>query len=463
VQFTSTSNDVLTGLVEGTLYHRIGLGETLKTFDQLGEIVGVLGLDGNTHDRGHGELHDTNVVSLLVIGDGTRLQQVLIDSNQTDGVTAGDVLNRFDVTTHHQNGTLNVLDEKISLLARNVVGAHDADLGTSAYGSGEDTTEGVETSLIAGGYHLGDVQHERTRGVAVPDGGGTDIIHRTFVQVLNTILLGNDGRGEMVDNHVKEGLSSGQPLPHHSLEEGLGIEILLVGGELDSQRLNHLGVLVLLSIHDRVEQLVDGLQDKLHESSLASSDGSLGPFTGLGVEIVVAPQVLQHLVSHLVLGIFGGLTLLGSRLELSRIHVGELVEGETPLVETGSEGDGSLVRVDGNITEEFVLVSGDDDVDGLNGPLESLVGILRVQLELQEGTVHLVDHEYGFDTLTQSLTKYGFSLYTNSFDAIYDDEGTIGDTKSGSNLRGKVDVPRGIDKIDQESVSIGTHGKLLVR
>lgn len=171
VQFTGTSDNVLTRFVEGTLDHRIGLGETLKTFHQLGEIVGVLGLDGNTHDRGYGELHDTNVVGLVAVGNGTRLQQILIDTDQTDGVTARNVLNRLDVTSHHQNGTLDVLDEKIGLLARNVVRSHDADLGSSADSSGENTTEGVETSLIGGGYHLGDVKHERTSWVAVSDGG----------------------------------------------------------------------------------------------------------------------------------------------------------------------------------------------------------------------------------------------------------------------------------------------------
>lgn len=372
VQFTSTSNNVLTRLVEGTLYHRIGLGETLKTFYQLGEIVGVLGLNGYTHDRRYGELHDTNVVSLLVIGDGTRLQQVLINTNQTNGVTARDVLNRLYVTSHHQNGTLDVLDEKIGLLSRNVVRTHDANLGTSTDSSGENTTEGVETSLIGGGYHLGDIKHERARWVAVSDGLGASIIHRTFVQVLNTILLGNDRRRKMVDNHVKEGLSGRQPLLHDGLQKGLGVQVLLVGGKLDTQGVNHLDVLVLLTVHDGVEQLVDGLQNELNETSLSSSNRGLGPLLGLRVEVVITPQVLQHLVAGLLLGILRGLSLLRGRLHLGGVHVGELVQSETPVVKTRTEGNGTLVGVDGNITEEFILIGGNDDVYGLNGSLESL-------------------------------------------------------------------------------------------
>lgn len=50
-----------------------------------------------------------------------------------------------------------------------------------------------------------------------------------------------------------------------------------------------------------------------------------------GVEVPVAPQLLHHLV------------LLGA--ELGRVNLGELLESETPLVEAGSEGYGTLVGV----------------------------------------------------------------------------------------------------------------------
>lgn len=50
-----------------------------------------------------------------------------------------------------------------------------------------------------------------------------------------------------------------------------------------------------------------------------------------GVEVPVTPQLLHHLL------------LLGA--ELSGVDLGELLKGETPLVESGSERYGSVVGV----------------------------------------------------------------------------------------------------------------------
>ena len=67
------------------------------TLDKLGQIGGVLGLDGHTHDGGNGELHDLHVVGLLEGGDGTGLDQELIDANKAADVAARNVLNGLDV------------------------------------------------------------------------------------------------------------------------------------------------------------------------------------------------------------------------------------------------------------------------------------------------------------------------------------------------------------------------------
>lgn len=61
MQFTGTGNDVLARLLNDTLHHRIGLGQTLQTLHQFGKISGVLGLNSHTHDRRHGELHHLQV------------------------------------------------------------------------------------------------------------------------------------------------------------------------------------------------------------------------------------------------------------------------------------------------------------------------------------------------------------------------------------------------------------------
>ena len=49
---------------------------------------------------------------------------------------------------------LDALDEKIVLLARDVVGAHDAALEARGDGTSEHTSKGVEATFVVGGYHL---------------------------------------------------------------------------------------------------------------------------------------------------------------------------------------------------------------------------------------------------------------------------------------------------------------------
>ena len=77
--------------------------------------------------------------------------------------------------------------------------------------------------------------------------------------------------------------------------------------------------------------------------------------------------------------------------ELGSVGLGELLEGEGPLVEAGSEGDGSETGVDLDVSEELVVVGGDDDVDGLDGAAEGLVELLSGKLKLEEGAIDLVD------------------------------------------------------------------------
>ena len=107
VELTSTGNDVLTALGNPRLDTGVGLRQTLETLDELGKITGVLNLDGDLHDRGHGELHDLHVVCRLRGGESTALEQELIDTDETDDVTRRAVLDRLNVTAHHEHGTLN--------------------------------------------------------------------------------------------------------------------------------------------------------------------------------------------------------------------------------------------------------------------------------------------------------------------------------------------------------------------
>lgn len=132
----------------------------------------------------------------------------------------------------------------------------------------------------------------------------------------------------------------------------------------------------------------------------------------------------------------------------------ELADGESPSVETGTEADGTLVRVDLDVTEGLVEVGGDNDVDGLNGTGERLVQVLLGNLELQQGTIDLVDDADGLDALGEGLTKDGLGLDTDTGDTVDDDKSTIGDTESGGDLRREIDVTGGVDQVDQEVGSI---------
>jgi len=445
VELTSTSNNVFTRFRGVAKNARVRLGETLQTFNKLGKIVGVLDLDGDLHDRGDGELHDLQVVSSFRGGDGTRLEQELVNTDKTDNVTGRAVFDSLNLSTHHQNGTLNVLDEQIVLLARNVVGALDTDLLTGTDSTREDTTESVETTLVGSGNHLGDVKHEGGVGIAVLDTQSALIIVRTLVKHLHTVALSSDGRGEVDTDHFKQSISGRQELTHDGLEEGLTGLLLLLRLEGDSELLNHGVGEVGLAVHDGIKKLVDGVQTEHVEGTLKGLAVLIsvlgGPLLGGRVEEVVTPELDHH--------------LLTVDTELLGVSVGELTEGESPTVETGTESNGTLFGVDLEVTKSLVQVGRDNDVDVLNGTQEGVVEGLLVDLEFEKSTVNLVDDNNRLNTLTKGLTKHSLGLHTDTVNGVDDDKGTVSDTEGSSDLRREVDVTRGVNKVDQEFTAVG--------
>lgn len=444
MQLTGTGDDVLTRLGGHGKNARVGLGQTLKTLNELGEILGVLDLNGTLDDGGDGELHDLEVVGGLAGGEGTRLEKELIDTDQTNNVTSGHVVDGLDLAAHHEDGTLDSLDEEIVLLAGDVVGALDADLEAGSDGTGEDTTEGVESTLIGSGHHLGDVEHERTLGVTVTDTNGSLIVGGTLVQSLGTVLLGSGGGRKVKNHHLEERVGSGEESSHNSLEELLALLLTVLSGELELELLEEGGNLLLLEVHDGGEDLEDGVEDELVEGTLellTLVGAVLGPLLGLGVEVVVAPETLHHLV------------LVNT--ELLGVSDSELADGESPAVQTGTESDGTLVGVDLDVTNGLVKVGGDDDVDGLDGSGEGLVEILLGDLKLEKSTVDLVDDDDGLDALTKGLSEHSLGLDTDTLDGVDDDESTIGDTESSGNLRGEIDVTGGVNQVDEEVLAVG--------
>ena len=111
-------------------------------------------------------------------------------------------------------------------------------------------------------------------------------------------------------------------------------------------------------------------------------------------------------------------------------------------MKTRAKGDGAFVRVDLDITKDFVEIGGNDDVDGLDRTRERLIQIFFLYLELQKSAVNLVDDHDRLDTLAKSLTKYGFRLNANTLNTIDDNKGAISDTESSCNFRGEIDVTR---------------------
>merc|ERR550539_826507 len=151
MELSGASNDVLSRLLNDALHHGIGLGETLQSLHQLGEISRVLGLHSDSDDRGDGELHHLHVVSFLEGGEGSGLHQELVNTDQAADVTSGDILNGLGTSSHHEDGSLDGFLEEILLLARDVVGSHDPALLSSGDLASKHTTEGVESALVRGG------------------------------------------------------------------------------------------------------------------------------------------------------------------------------------------------------------------------------------------------------------------------------------------------------------------------
>jgi hypothetical protein len=291
VQLTGTSNNVLTGLVNESQHTRIRLGQTLETLDKLGKILGVLDFNRTLYDRRHRELHDLQVVGSVTGGEGTRLQQELINTDQTKNVTGWHIIDGVNLATHHEDGTLDSLDEEIILLARGVVRTLDADLKTGSDGTSENTTEGVETTLVRCWHHLGDVQHEGSLRVTVADTNAGLIIRGTLVESLGTVLLGRDWGWQVENHHLHESIGSGEESSHDDLEQLLALLLLVIRVELDAELLKEGWDLILLEVHDSVEDSENRVQDELVKGTLqllTLVSTLVGPLLGVWVEVVVA-------------------------------------------------------------------------------------------------------------------------------------------------------------------------------
>jgi len=159
MELSTSGDDVFSSFFGGNDHKGIGLCEFFESIYEFGEVGGVFGSDGDSDDGGDGVLHGSDAVGIDVIGDGTGLEEVLVDTNESDGITARDVGDVLDGSAHHENGSLDGLFVKVSLAAGLVVGSHDSDFLSGGDSSGEYSSEGEESRLVGGGYHLGHVHH----------------------------------------------------------------------------------------------------------------------------------------------------------------------------------------------------------------------------------------------------------------------------------------------------------------
>jgi len=81
------------------------------------------------------------------------------------------------------------------------------------------------------------------------------VVPRPFIAQLTAVFLCSDGGGQVDGDHLEQGLPSRQPTPHHSLQQGLPLFLLVLRVEFHIQLLNQFGCLVLLEIHDGIKNL----------------------------------------------------------------------------------------------------------------------------------------------------------------------------------------------------------------
>lgn len=99
--------------------------------------------------------------------------------------------------------------------------------------------------------------------------------------------------------------------------------------------------------------------------------------------------------------------------------------------------------------------------DNIDERLAYLISLLRLELELQKGTIELVNHEHRLHTLTEGLTEHSLSLHAHRLHAVNNHESTVGDTEGGGNLGREINVTGRVDQVDQKLVGRETLGNLV--
>jgi len=109
---------------------------------------------------------------------------------------------------------------------------------------------------------------------------------------------------------------------------------------------------------------------------------------------------------------------------------------ESPSEKSRSESGGTKDWVNLLLFTHIIgFVSGNNNIDVLDDLDELLIHLLTVNLEFEDTSINLVNHENWLNLLSKSLSQDSLGLDGNTLNVIDDDEGTVSNSKSGSDFR----------------------------
>eukprot|EP00126_Sphaerothecum_destruens_P001571 Sdes_comp14985_c0_seq1m3721 len=246
----------------------------------------------------------------------------------------------------------------------------------------------------------------------------------------------------MNGDHLQHGVSGRKPLAHDGFHESFSLQVSFFDGKFDADHVEDFIEFFFVEFDGGVKHFVDWVQDKLVESTNESFSTSFVPFLGLSVEKVVAPESFHQ--------------LFGIHAKLISIHFRKLFQSESPSMKTRPKRNSAARRIHHNVSHGAIFgisIGGNNDVDGLDNTLKGLEQIFLLQLQLQQGTIHFVHVENRFDALSNRLTKHSFGLDTHARNTINNDKRAISHTESSCDFGGEVNVPGGINQINEKSIS----------
>ena len=194
--------------------------------------------------------------------------------------------------------------------------------------------------------------------------------------------------------------------------------------------------------------LVQRLEDKLHERAVAAARRGLAPERAcLVVEVHVPPEPARE--------------CLGVHVHAADVGVEsrERVEGKRPAVLCRTEAHAPFDRV----RERRVLVSPvgslDDGVDLLEGVPNLVVRVRGWKLELEDEPVHLVDEDADGQTLLRRVLDQALRAAHHTLHRVDHEHHAVAEAVTRGDLVAEVDVARGVHHVEEQVLprAVGHH------